>query len=193
MRPSIDWRGGLDSCGLGLTLLCCLLAGCQRGPRTTPSKEAVQKAIDDAKRTSRVRDAQQAAVVRTPAMPAFRAWGVQETATDALARIGDAAVPALIETLEDPDDEVRAQAAQALARMGATAAPAVDALVRALNDPNEEVRRGAARALGQIGSEADEAVPALIDAIKDPRNKRHAQPAEAEKEAPVKTGDGTPG
>jgi HEAT repeat protein len=161
------------------------LAGCQKGPRTISSTEEAGKAAK-AKRTPRVvSPARQPEVVRLRTIRAFREWGVRETAADALARIGDAAVPALIDTLHDSDQEVRAQAALALARMGDKAAPAVDALVHALDDPNEEVRRGAARALGQIGSEAQEAIPALINAIKDPRNKPHAQPAEVEAEVSV--------
>jgi HEAT repeat protein len=170
-------------------MLCCLLAGCQRGPKTNSPAGEAGKADPTKQRVKVVAPAQQQ-LVRFRTLT-FRQWGVRETATDALARIGDAAVPALIETLGDPDQEVRAQAAQALARMGNKAAPAVDALVRALDDPSEEVRRGAARALGQIGSEAEEAVPALIKAIKDPRNGPHAADVEeALPPAPVETAPG---
>jgi HEAT repeat protein len=171
---------------LVVALTCCAVVGCQRGPRTIPTKEAA-KADQSKPKAKVVPPAQQPQVVRLRTIRAFREWGVRETAADALARIGDAAVPALIDTLHDPDQEVRAQAALALARMGDRAAPAVDDLVNALNDPNEDVRRGAARALGQIGPEAQEAVPALIKAIKDPRNKQHDQPAEVEKEVIVET------
>jgi HEAT repeat protein len=188
MRSDIDWRARLDACSLGLALLCFVVAGCQRGPRTLKPTNAAGKATVAKPEKKAVSPARPTAVVQVRTIPAFRTWGVRETATDALARIGDAAVPALIDALHDPDQEVRAQAAQALARMGNRAAPAVDALVEALNDPNEDVRRGAARALGQIGSEAEQAVPALINAIRDPRNKRHPQPVEVEV-IPAKTGE----
>ena len=178
-RP-VDWRFGF-----GLLFLCGALAGCQRGPRTIPTSEEAGKAAVAKPKPKVVPPGRPSTVVRLRTLRAFREWGVRETAADALSRIGDAAVPALIETLNDPDQQVRAQAATALARMGPKAGPAIDALVHALDDPNEEVRRGAARALGQIGPEAEEAVPALIQAIKDPRNKPHEQPVEVEKEIGV--------
>lgn len=100
----------------------------------------------------------------------FREWDVSDTAADALARIGESAVPALIEGLADPKPEVRAQSARALARMGPKAHSAVPALIVALEDEDVAVRLNAARALGQIGAEAEEAVPALMRAMKDPAN-----------------------
>lgn len=100
----------------------------------------------------------------------FREWGVADTAADALARIGESAAPALIEGLADPSPVVRAQAARALARMGPKAHSAVPALIVALDDEDMDVRMNAARALGQIGAEAQEAVPALMRALKEPAN-----------------------
>jgi HEAT repeat protein len=100
----------------------------------------------------------------------FREWNVADTAADALARIGDSAVPALIESLADPNPTVRAQAARALARMGPKGHAAVPALILALEDETAAVRVNAARALGQIGPEAQEAVPVLIRALRDPGN-----------------------
>ncbi|HWB08675.1 MAG TPA: HEAT repeat domain-containing protein [Pirellulales bacterium] len=187
--PRLFWRA--RSC---LAVLACLLAGCQRGPHTISPAERAGKAVE---RRAKVASSRREPLIRLTTIPAFRQWGVRETAADALARIGDAAVPALIDTLHDPDQEVRAQAAQALARMGGKAAPAVDALIQALDDPNEEVRRGAARALGQIGPEAGEAVPALIKAIKDPRNKKRTEEAEVEvkveEKLPAESTEKTPG
>lgn len=103
-------------------------------------------------------------------LPMSREWTIQQTAADALARIGSTAVPALIMTLRDPEPFARAQAAQALARMGPNAKQAVPALIDALSDPNIEVRQSAARALGQIGPEASEAVPALIELLREPES-----------------------
>lgn len=87
---------------------------------------------------------------------------VEDTVADALARIGGEAVPFLIETLEDPDAEVRMYAARSLALMGSPAQAAVPALTKHLKDPDVRVRRTCARALGQMGPAARDAVPALI-------------------------------
>jgi hypothetical protein len=100
--------------------------------------------------------------------PLAREWGVRETAIDALARIGPAAIPSLIVALEDPNADVRDRAAQSLARMGPPAKEAVPMLIAALEDPDWSVRRSAARALGQIGPEAAPAVPALMQLLKSP-------------------------
>lgn len=151
------------------------LASTSCGPRFANQPATDGKTKTDAQsaepKAKVVRPAKPQEAERLRVVRAFRDWGVRETAADALARIGDAAVPSLVETLEDPDRDVRAQAARALARMGPRAEPAIPALIAALNDSDKEVRMGAARALGQIGPAASEAVPDLINAIKDPRNK----------------------
>lgn len=100
------------------------------------------------------------------AFPALREWSVTETVVDALARIGPDAIEPLVTTLASDDPEVRARAAQALARMGPTAEPAVPALIQALSDEDPRVRQAAARALGQIGPAARSAVPALIRTLR---------------------------
>jgi hypothetical protein len=109
------------------------------------------------------RDARDASLPSWPPMPQ---WGLPETAADALSRIGEAAVPALVGALSDPDPKVRLQAARALARIGPPAKDAVAALTRALDDSDVAVRANAARALGQIGPEARNAVPELIRSLK---------------------------
>jgi HEAT repeat protein len=86
----------------------------------------------------------------------------QETAADALARIGPAAVPALLEALHSPDPEVRAKAANVLGRMGPDARDSVPELIRLLDDPDERVRKTVIRALGRIGPAAQDAVPGLM-------------------------------
>ncbi|MBX7168553.1 MAG: HEAT repeat domain-containing protein [Pirellulales bacterium] len=93
--------------------------------------------------------------------------GVNEAASDALGRIGEAAIPALLEALRDPDPLVRAEAVRALARMGPEAEPALDALIAALQDGDKGVRRAAAGAIGQIGPAAKKAIPALVQALRD--------------------------
>jgi len=90
----------------------------------------------------------------------------QVAAADALGRIGQPAVPALSESLTDPDPIVRLQSCRALAYMGAQAKDAVPALTRALSDPETAVREGAADALGQIGPPANSAVPALMHMLR---------------------------
>lgn len=92
----------------------------------------------------------------------FHTWTTHETAVDALGRIGSAAVPALVRTLEHPNWERRRTAAMLLGKIGPDASGGVSGLVAALEDPHEEVRRAAARALGQIGPDASEAVEALL-------------------------------
>jgi HEAT repeat protein len=71
-----------------------------------------------------------------------------------------------IETLGDPDADVRLLAADRLGEHGARGAERVAALVGALNDDHAGVRREAAWALGHIGPDA---WPALRAALEDER------------------------
>ncbi|NKB65930.1 MAG: hypothetical protein GKR89_02605 [Candidatus Latescibacteria bacterium] len=86
-----------------------------------------------------------------------------------LARAGAAAVPALIEALQDSDWWVRAGAASALGCMGPAAREAAPILAASLHDNNEWVCRNAADALGNIGQAVAVAVPALAQALEDDR------------------------
>ena len=97
----------------------------------------------------------------------YQEWDVHQTASDSLGRIGVAAVPALIETLSDPNPKLRAEAAYLIGRIGPDASSAVDALVTALSDPETSVQKSAARALGQIGPDAAKAVGALMRVIQE--------------------------
>lgn len=91
-----------------------------------------------------------------------------EVTIDALGRIGDPAVPALISALHDlKDRELRVAAARALARIGPPAQEAVPDLITALEDDDEDLRKAAVHALGQIGNAASAAVPKLMDELKD--------------------------
>lgn len=174
---------------IAVLLLLAASGGCRRGPDLSASTSAAKKAAATKPKAKVVQPASEEGLLRLRTVRAFREWGVRETAADALARIGDPAVPALIETLHDPDPSIRAQAAQGLARMGPKAAPAVPELILALNDDEREVRQRAARALGQIGPSAEEAVPALIKALKDPRNKPVVEPMETEVVVPERVVD----
>jgi HEAT repeat protein len=110
--------------------------------------------------------------------PYIQVWTVKETSSDALGRIGEAAVPSLIQALSHPDPDVREQAARALALIGPKSAPAVPDLIRLLDDVSDQVRRQAARALGQIGPAAKAANPALIKQLE------RAEPPPASNRAP---------
>jgi HEAT repeats len=90
----------------------------------------------------------------------------QAAASNALGRIGEPAVEALIQSLADPDPAVRLQTCHALAYMGLQARNAVPALTHALGDPEEGIRQAAAAALGQIGAPAAPAIPALMQMLR---------------------------
>ena len=80
---------------------------------------------------------------------------VRRNAADALGTMRgrpEAAVPALRELLADEDDQIRFDAAYALARRGPEAAPATGALVAALDDGNRYVRNHSVEALQRIGT-----------------------------------------
>jgi hypothetical protein len=169
-------------------LFACNLAGCSIGP-TKPTKQiqvldggppvltSTERAAKEleAKRSGREFVAEppaqpgfvsQASYMRPidapkPLMP-FEQWTEQDAASDALGRIGPAAVPSLIETLKSPDPTVRRKAVEVLGRMGPEAEPAVPDLIRLLDDADPEVRKAAARTLGRIGPPAEAAVPALM-------------------------------
>ena len=74
---------------------------------------------------------------------------------------GAIAVSDVTRRLDDPDDEVREEAARALGRIGA--AEAVEPLVRHLRDPHSTIRIPCARALGRIGD--PRAVAPLIECL----------------------------
>jgi HEAT repeat protein len=109
---------------------------------------------------------------------------LQETVADALARIGNDAVPALVAALSDHDAEVRAYACRALSVMGERASPAVPSLIERLSDSDENVRRSAARALGQIGPNARAAIPALIELMRNQKPPAHPSNRPAPHAAP---------
>lgn len=95
--------------------------------------------------------------------------GVRRAAAKALEKVAhnaNAAVPALIEALEDEEDSVRQRAVDVLAKIRDP--KAVPALIKALkdksHDENIHFRSSVASALIEIG---EPAVPALIQALKD--------------------------
>lgn len=87
--------------------------------------------------------------------------GLRNACVETLIRMGEMAVPALLDHAASPDDDVRKFVIDIL---GGIADPAaVPTLVKAMNDPNENVRSTAAENLGLIGSE--DAVASLLEAL----------------------------
>jgi HEAT repeat protein len=85
-------------------------------------------------------------------------------ALDALASLGEKAVPRLIEILAQ-HKELRVEVAYTLGQMGPAAAAATDALAGLVADPDINLATEAVLALGKIGPAAKGAVPALCDAL----------------------------
>ncbi|MEZ2228183.1 MAG: HEAT repeat domain-containing protein [Microcoleus sp.] len=81
-----------------------------------------------------------------------------------LVKIGEPAIPALIEALQDQNLLVRRSAAQVLKQI---AGPAIPALAKALKNSDADVRSGGASALGIIGAEAKTVAPQLVPLLKD--------------------------
>ena len=79
-----------------------------------------------------------------------------------------ASVPALLKGLEDPDEDPRRRAAEALGTAGQShidlGAPLAEML---RSDPSGEVRRTAALSVARLGTKAAAAVPALSEAMMD--------------------------
>jgi HEAT repeat protein len=174
IAAGILFASALAGCGIGPTRPTKTVQVPDGGPPVLTSTERAAKELE-AKRSGREFVAQQpdqpgfvsqASYIRpidapTPLKP-FEMWTEQDAASDALGRIGSAAVPSLIETLNSPDPAVRQKAIEVLGRMGSAAEPAVPDLIRLLDDTDPEVRKAAARTLGRIGPNAEAAVPALM-------------------------------
>ena len=86
---------------------------------------------------------------------------LKDDIAEALGKLGEDAIPDLIEAMSDGDAYVRAGAAKALGTLGATTA--VPFLIDALRDKDFLVSIDAAEALGKIGD--TRAVPAFIEAV----------------------------
>ncbi len=94
-----------------------------------------------------------------------------------LAEAGRVAVPALLEALESPDENVKQGALQALMRVGPEAAPAVPRLIQFVRD--DEVRMFALPALASIGPAARAAAPLALEILQsDPSSTDRMQAAE---------------
>ncbi|MFO0905493.1 MAG: HEAT repeat domain-containing protein [Pirellulales bacterium] len=147
--------------------------GCSRSESSLP--ESIQKKIRDSNQTATQQEdeklrptvASDGVTTRFTVRP-FEDWTMREAAAVALGRIGEPAVPALVEALRSHDPEIRLQAADTLARIGPGAEQAVPSLTELLEDEDIRIRKAAARALGQIGPKAAESVPSLMRALESP-------------------------
>lgn len=108
-------------------------------------------------------------------------------AADGLIAAGPAAVPHLIEALEDEHWLVRASAADALGWMGPAAAPAAGALAARLKDEHWWVRRNTVEALGRADGAGAPIAGQLVPLLSDPdrRVRRVAALALAQLGAPA--------
>jgi hypothetical protein len=94
----------------------------------------------------------------------------------ALAAVGEAAVPALIDALANPSEGIRRGFTYALSAIGEAAVPA---LTKALEHADPGIRAGAAEALADMGKDAGDALPQLISCLQDPADEVAGCAAEA--------------
>lgn len=87
--------------------------------------------------------------------------GLRNATAEVLVRLGKRAVPALLDHLQDCDQDLRKLVVDTLAAIGERSA--VPALLQTLDDPDVNVAAAAAEALGAIGDRT--AVPALLQAL----------------------------
>jgi HEAT repeat protein len=90
-------------------------------------------------------------------------------AMEALAAMGEAAVPRLIDALKN--EKFRPEIIYTLGRIGPKAAPATEELAKLIEDKNSRVAHEAIIALGNIGPGAKAAVPALVKALGQAQDK----------------------
>lgn len=95
---------------------------------------------------------------------------VRVQASEALVKIGKAALPSLCRALQDTSGQVRIAAAITMCRMGNISAPAIDCLIAGLNDSERVVRLQCAFALRNIKNENAKITEALKTAVRDKDN-----------------------
>ena len=81
--------------------------------------------------------------------------------------IGEAAVPALVDAMNQGDLRLRHQSIEILGRMRQNARSATPELIKSLSDDEPQIRRNAAWALGRVGEEAGDAMPILLETALD--------------------------
>lgn len=88
-----------------------------------------------------------------------------------LTEIGEPAVPALVDLMEEHGTPVRGDAFNALANLGPRAASAVPELLEMLKGDEPELRYNAAWLLGTVGPAAESAVPSLTPLLQHPNQR----------------------
>jgi len=94
-----------------------------------------------------------------------------ERALTALASIGPAAVPAVIDILSTTHFSGHWIMQNCLGILGTNAAPVVPILIKNLRNPDEQVAQNSALSLGAVGCDPERSVSALIEVLGDPRPK----------------------
>ena len=87
-----------------------------------------------------------------------------------------AAIPALLDGLDDAADGVRDCSIAALTRVGADGIPA---LLKAVRDPSAQVQTGAWRVLANLGAAAKPALPDLVAILRNPKEPSSGRQAAA--------------
>ncbi|MGA2090635.1 MAG: HEAT repeat domain-containing protein [Endomicrobiales bacterium] len=194
MMKSFRFAAGRSPFTVSMLSLCLFLPSCVSLPTRLVSQ---QKETRDAATAQLMRmDNKSKEKIVPPLIESLKNNVVRYHALEALERIGDVAVPALVDSLKNPDVDTRALAVEALGWVGLSGASglvealrdtnstirynaafslvnstdasfAVPVLIKALKDEDVVFRRNAAEALGRIGSAAKSAVPGLIEAVRD--------------------------
>lgn len=124
-----------------LLLACALAAACSL--RAGPSRSAGNEPLPNPELAAVFSKLLHAAAVAEGEEP-----NNVEGAINALAALGEPAMPQLKDALRDPDENVRLAAVHALAKLNTPAV--VEPLLIALNDESSDIRTEAVRALGEL-------------------------------------------
>lgn len=106
-------------------------------------------------------------------------WSLQNVLVVRGSKIGESAVPSLVELLKAEHPETRVRAAGALGQMRCQSKVVVPALLAAIDHPDPRFHYSVVASLRQIGPEAKEAVPTLLKALGDPAEAHPAAVAAA--------------
>ncbi len=112
----------------------------------------------------------EAAQALGPLLRAFQdpVENVRCEAGEAVLKMGQIAIAALLKNLEHTDPSVRGRSAGLLGRFRPPALKALPDLIKLLKDEDTGVRRTAVVSVGSFGTEAKEAVPLLVRLLVDP-------------------------
>jgi HEAT repeat protein len=91
----------------------------------------------------------------------------------------EAVITAMLLRLEDGNEDVRRNAAEALGWLGNVSETVISALLLRLEDGNNSVRRSAARALGRLGNASEAIIGNLLPRLEDGNNSVRSSAAEA--------------